>query len=235
LKDGFLKDPLGRTGYVAANFQFQFDDLPKAGAVYTAGFTVCQNLTLALGDTAIWYKCLSGNFFNLYYKSIGGQCIQSFLVTSALSNSGGPVPLSASSSIGSSKAHKTISTTTTGTSGTHTSTPSIAHTSTSPSTTSETATSKGGLSSGAKIGVGVGVGVGVGCLLLALASFLFLRRRLRRRYQDSPSPIAQHNSDKPDTGELAAKAKSHELAAGRGQLPELAVKEKPQELPTERY
>jgi hypothetical protein len=41
--------------------------------------------------------------------------------------------------------------------------------------------------------------------------------------------------DKPDTGELAAKAKSHELAAGQGQLPELAVQEKPQELPTERY
>ncbi|KAF2479084.1 hypothetical protein BDY17DRAFT_313666 [Neohortaea acidophila] len=74
LSNGILKDSVGRTGYLASNMQFQFDDPPQAGAIYTAGFTICSNGSLALGDDAIWWSCLSGSFSNIYYESQGGQC-----------------------------------------------------------------------------------------------------------------------------------------------------------------
>ena len=235
MKDGVLTDPLGRTGYIAANEQFQFDGPPQAGAIWTAGFSVCTNGRLTLGADQTWWKCISGNFYNLYFKNQGGQCIESYLIAQAINGTGGPVPLSASSSVVTSKTTETSDTPATSTSNTHSSASSAARTSTSPITAPEKTGSNNGLSSGATIGVGVGVGVGVGCLLVALVSFLLLRRRLRRRYQDTPSSIAQDNLGKPNFGEVSAKERSHELAAGRGQLPELPVKERPQELSTERY
>ena len=74
LNDGVLKDALGRTGYIASNFQFQFDAPPQAGAVYTSGFSVCSNGSLALGGSNIFYQCLSGNFYNLYDRYWAAQC-----------------------------------------------------------------------------------------------------------------------------------------------------------------
>ncbi len=94
LKNGILTDPQGRTGYIAANEQFQFDGPPQAGAIWTAGFSVCQNGSLALGSDVIWWKCLSGDFYNLYFKSIGGQCIESYLITHPVGGAGGPAPIS---------------------------------------------------------------------------------------------------------------------------------------------
>jgi len=68
LKNGILRDGLGRTGYVASNYQFQFDEPPQAGAIVTAGFTYCpRNSTFALGDTTVFYLCPSGGFFNVYW------------------------------------------------------------------------------------------------------------------------------------------------------------------------
>ncbi|KAK3065127.1 hypothetical protein LTS18_009427 [Coniosporium uncinatum] len=74
LADGKLTDSEGRTGYIAANNQFQFDSPPQTGAIYTDGFSVCGNGSLALGGSAIWYQCYSGGFYNLYDESIGEQC-----------------------------------------------------------------------------------------------------------------------------------------------------------------
>ncbi|KAI4719596.1 hypothetical protein E4T48_04060 [Aureobasidium sp. EXF-10727] len=74
LKDGTLTDDEGRTGYIAANNQFQFDKPAQTGAIYTSGFSVCGNGTLAIGNSAIFYQCLSGNFYNLYDQSTGNQC-----------------------------------------------------------------------------------------------------------------------------------------------------------------
>lgn len=74
LADGVLTDDEGRTGYIAANHQFQFDKPAQTGAIYTAGWSVCGNGTLALGDSAIFYQCLSGTFYNLYDESTGDQC-----------------------------------------------------------------------------------------------------------------------------------------------------------------
>lgn len=79
LAGGILKDQADRTGYVAANDQFQFDDPPQTGAIYTAGFSVCENNTLALGDKAIWWQCLSGGFYNLYYDKQGDQCNEVYI------------------------------------------------------------------------------------------------------------------------------------------------------------
>ena len=74
LGDGVLKDAQGRTGYIASNFQFQFDSPPQAGAIYTSGFSSCSNGTLALGGSNIFYQCRSGEFYNLYDRKWAEQC-----------------------------------------------------------------------------------------------------------------------------------------------------------------
>ncbi|KAL8750237.1 MAG: hypothetical protein Q9184_006494 [Pyrenodesmia sp. 2 TL-2023] len=74
LADGILKDAQGRTGYIAANYQFQFDAPPQSGAIYTSGFSACSNGTLALGGSNVFYQCLSGTFYNLYDRSWAPQC-----------------------------------------------------------------------------------------------------------------------------------------------------------------
>jgi hypothetical protein len=74
LSDGTIKDALDRTGYIASNYQFQFDGPPQAGAIYTAGFSHCGNGSLALGDSAVFYQCKSGNFYNLYDRWWAAQC-----------------------------------------------------------------------------------------------------------------------------------------------------------------
>lgn len=74
LDNGILKDAQGRTGYIADNFQFQFDGPPQAGAIFTAGFSACENGTLAFGGSNIFYQCLSGSFYNLYDRMWAAQC-----------------------------------------------------------------------------------------------------------------------------------------------------------------
>lgn len=74
LSDGILKDRDGRIGSVVANRQFQFDGPPQAGAIYTGGFSICSNGSLAIGGTTRWWQCSSGGFFNLYDEWIGAQC-----------------------------------------------------------------------------------------------------------------------------------------------------------------
>lgn len=74
LKGGVLTDAKQRTGYIAANAQFQFDSPPQTGAIYTSGWSVCGNGSLAIGGQAYFYQCLSGSFYNLYDASTGPQC-----------------------------------------------------------------------------------------------------------------------------------------------------------------
>jgi len=74
LAGGQLHDAEGRTGYIAANYQFQFDKPPQQGALYTGGFSVCSNESLALGGSSVFYECLSGSFYNLYDRSWAAQC-----------------------------------------------------------------------------------------------------------------------------------------------------------------
>lgn len=74
LADGVLKDEKGRIGYIASNYQLQFDGPPQAGAIFTAGFSVCGNGSLALGGSNVFYQCLSGSFYNLYDRSWAAQC-----------------------------------------------------------------------------------------------------------------------------------------------------------------
>ncbi|KAI1309229.1 hypothetical protein F5Y03DRAFT_75273 [Xylaria venustula] len=74
LSDGATTDAQGRTGYIASNYQFQFDGPPQAGALITSGFSVCKDNTLALGSSKTFYQCLSGDFYNLYDRSWAAQC-----------------------------------------------------------------------------------------------------------------------------------------------------------------
>lgn len=76
LTDGVLRDQAGRQGYIASNYQFQFDAPVQAGARETSGFSLCSNGSLALSGTTVWYQCLSGTFYNLYSQAIREQdCI----------------------------------------------------------------------------------------------------------------------------------------------------------------
>ncbi|KAK5684472.1 hypothetical protein LTS10_004342 [Elasticomyces elasticus] len=81
LADGILKDAKGRTGYIADNRQFQFDGPPQTGAVYTAGWSVCSNGSLTIGDDSVFYQCLSGTFYNLYDENYlnAAQCSQVYI------------------------------------------------------------------------------------------------------------------------------------------------------------
>ncbi|EPE34981.1 hypothetical protein GLAREA_10676 [Glarea lozoyensis ATCC 20868] len=74
LADGVLTDSQGRTGYIAANYQFQFDKPAQTGAIYTAGWSSCGNGSLALGGSAVFYQCYSGGFYNLYDRHWAAQC-----------------------------------------------------------------------------------------------------------------------------------------------------------------
>ena len=62
LENGLLTDHLGRIGSIAANRKFQFDGPPaKAGAIYTAGWSLCSDNLLALGPQRQFYACASGD------------------------------------------------------------------------------------------------------------------------------------------------------------------------------
>ncbi|EON61345.1 hypothetical protein W97_00559 [Coniosporium apollinis CBS 100218] len=80
LEDGILTDQQGRTGYIASNFQWQYDAPPQAGAIYTAGFSVCENGSLALGGSAVFYGCDSGDFYNLYDRNWADTCSPIYIV-----------------------------------------------------------------------------------------------------------------------------------------------------------
>ncbi|RDW62285.1 hypothetical protein BP6252_11718 [Coleophoma cylindrospora] len=75
LVNGVLTDGEKRVGYIASNYQFQFDLPPQTGAIYTTGWSVGANSSLALGSSAIFYQCLSGSFYNLYDRSWAPQCV----------------------------------------------------------------------------------------------------------------------------------------------------------------
>jgi len=97
LQGGILKDQAGRIGYIAANRQFQFDNPIQAGAIFTAGWSLCSNGSIALGGSAVFYQCLSGNFYNLYDQTQGGQCGAIYIVS--LGGSGSAPSSSAAASV----------------------------------------------------------------------------------------------------------------------------------------
>ncbi|KAI4180366.1 MAG: hypothetical protein L6R41_007281 [Letrouitia leprolyta] len=81
LEGGVLTDQNGRTGSVVANSQFQFDNPVQEDALFTSGFSICQNSSLAVGGSTIFYQCLSGSFYNLYQQSQGKQCNEIYINT----------------------------------------------------------------------------------------------------------------------------------------------------------
>jgi len=133
LANGILTDSVGRTGEIVANRQFQFDitDQLQPGAIYTGGFSICPNSTLALGGSTIFYQCLSGTFYNLYDQSLGGQCNEIYIEAIPCSGGGAaPAPPATSvSTVGTAPAVVTSASTTPA--ATTTATPTTVATSTS--------------------------------------------------------------------------------------------------------
>ncbi|GME81346.1 unnamed protein product [Ambrosiozyma monospora] len=74
LSDGVLTDANGRIGSIVSNNQFQFDGPPpQSDYIYAAGWAVDDDGILYLGEYDDFYKCLSGDFYNLYYQSIDNE------------------------------------------------------------------------------------------------------------------------------------------------------------------
>ncbi|KAH9877956.1 hypothetical protein J1614_003173 [Plenodomus biglobosus] len=115
LNDGILHDQYKRTGSVVANRQFQFDGPPQAGAIYTGGFSVCKNGSLALGGSTRWWRCMSGAFGNLYDEYIGAQCheirIQTIFPETSSSSSSAAATSTAAASVASSALSRSASST----------------------------------------------------------------------------------------------------------------------------
>lgn len=88
LQGGIFKDSVGRIGSIVANRQFQFDNPTQAGAVYTSGWSICANGSIAVAGNALFYQCLSGNFYNLYDRSQGGQCSPVYIVATGAAPAG---------------------------------------------------------------------------------------------------------------------------------------------------
>ncbi|KAL6907383.1 hypothetical protein GGI43DRAFT_397222 [Trichoderma evansii] len=74
LNGNILKDAKDRTGYIASNYQFQFDDPTQPDSLYTSGFSACSNGSLALRGSTVFYQCRSGTFYNLYDRNWAAQC-----------------------------------------------------------------------------------------------------------------------------------------------------------------
>lgn len=74
LKQGILEDSKGRIGAIVSNRQFQFDGPPQAGTIYANGWSITPEGYLAIGTTEVFYRCLSGGFYNLYDENVAYQC-----------------------------------------------------------------------------------------------------------------------------------------------------------------
>lgn len=83
LANGVLTDSNGRIGAIVSNRQFQFDGPPQAGTIYAKGWSITPEGYLAIGDTEIFYRCLSGGFYNLYDQNVAYQCDPIRLVATA--------------------------------------------------------------------------------------------------------------------------------------------------------
>ena len=78
-RNGLLRDQLNRIGYIADNFQFQFDLPVQSGGYGEKEFGKYKDpktgdIFLTWRGSPDFYKCRSGNFDNLYSQSIGAQC-----------------------------------------------------------------------------------------------------------------------------------------------------------------
>ncbi|KFA47384.1 hypothetical protein S40293_07590 [Stachybotrys chartarum IBT 40293] len=80
LQDGVLTDSQDRIGSIVANYQFQFDKPAQEDALFTSGFSVCSNGSLALRGSTVFYQCASGDFSNLYDRDWAEQCEPTALV-----------------------------------------------------------------------------------------------------------------------------------------------------------
>ncbi|KAF2087638.1 hypothetical protein K490DRAFT_22369, partial [Saccharata proteae CBS 121410] len=97
LDNGQLYDvSQNKYGYIASNYQLQFDNPPQAGAIYTSGFSACSNGSLALGGSAIFWGCQSGQgenkFYNFYDRDFAPELCSPIYIDmiKAVGSSAGP-------------------------------------------------------------------------------------------------------------------------------------------------
>ena len=195
LTGGILRDQANRTGYIASDYQFQFDALPQDGAIFTGGFSICVNGSLALGASAVFWLCPNGTFYNLYDRRTSDQCnvvnIQVIGGAGGIYNTDPSGPVSTRSDQDVTPSSGGSSTVLTSTSSIPLSSPQRSSLSTSLANASGTRTqptptsvdSSPGLSTGVKAGIGVAVPFGV--TAIALFVFLFWRRRRKSRANES--------------------------------------------------
>jgi len=79
IKGDQLFDADGRTGYIASSRQFQFDAPPQNGSIYTAGFSICDDDKLNLGNQSVWWACDSESYANIYDSKFASYCVGIYL------------------------------------------------------------------------------------------------------------------------------------------------------------
>lgn len=73
LKGGFLSTSEGAVAYFDANHQLRWN------RQYTVSSSVCGNGSVAIGGSAILYRCLSINFFQLFSKNVSSECSPAYI------------------------------------------------------------------------------------------------------------------------------------------------------------
>ena len=166
-----MKDESGDTGLITANHVFGFDNPPSAGAIATSGWSICQNKTIALGDSTIFYSCLSGQYNNIFDVRQGKQCTQVFISI---------LDLEPSTSSTSATASATSNVTVTAAAARSKASQPLQFNPQATASSSSTAVASSGssLSTGAKAGIGLGAAAGA---ILLLVVFLLLVLMIKKR------------------------------------------------------
>jgi hypothetical protein len=99
LAESVLVDAKGRTGYISSSDQLQFDSPAQSGSKAADGFSVCEDGTLALGESTVFWACKSGPFSNIYADQIAPQCEQIHLAAIPCGDGAGDVPVPAGASV----------------------------------------------------------------------------------------------------------------------------------------
>ena len=74
LSQGVLQDSHGGIGTIASNRQFQFQSPPQEDAVYTNGWSVCKNGSIALGGSNVFYTCPKDGSRNVFDRIVDSKC-----------------------------------------------------------------------------------------------------------------------------------------------------------------
>jgi hypothetical protein len=79
LTDGYLVDDQQRMAYIDDRDMLQFEMYPRSPQ-FNAGFSICKNGTIALGNSALWYRCRAGAYSTIFRAKPDSDCALSYII-----------------------------------------------------------------------------------------------------------------------------------------------------------